>query len=544
MNDLREKIVRQYCRTAIWIDDQILDDQSIDYDNPSTMHDHFDFFVRIAREFQEKGISCSLKNFPEWNDEEDSYADDMDSILDECKRLTFCADIILIDWMLGHPDSPKYCIEILKHVINSEGNRFIIILSQADEAERIFSQEFPEFQSKSQRWKNDGSGIFISLQNKRDFRKNDTESEPQKLFDKILLLMTEVHEDYLHWIALEMAAKIKEIAPQWISSLPKHTDLGILAEVKHSRDTVCETIFENLMEDLRVAIKPESLESLGLSHFDEDAWKGRDDFSETIQKDRGKIPIDLISTIREVIPCCSELNVDDSHSLSSYLVQLKQELQDIPNSASLSESLRKIISKIIFIDDVDKNGKINRSNFGGQLSGNILKLKQEKIICKISSINRFVQEHRTFTQFCEIISVSSQSDLTLKRGSILIENKDIDILYPKSIWICVSQSCDCTWKEQLIFIQAKRVKNVSYQGSKSYVRFKEKLYEIEHKAKMLSILDIKGTFPNLRYVEEKKCVGYLRRDIINRLSKKLWEHLTRVGVNLPALERSYRPEEL
>lgn len=76
MNELRRKIVRRYCKSAIWIDDEILDDQSFSFTNQQIVEKHFDFFVRIAREFQEAGVSCSLKSFPEFDQgNDDPYSE-------------------------------------------------------------------------------------------------------------------------------------------------------------------------------------------------------------------------------------------------------------------------------------------------------------------------------------------------------------------------------------------------------------------------------------------------------------------------------------
>lgn len=494
MNELRKHIVKRYCKSAIWIDNEILDDQSIDYTNESILRKHFSFFSRIAREFQEEGVSCSLKSFPEFQQGDDPYAEDKDQALNACKELALASDIILIDWILGLPDSPDYCIEIVEQVIQSEGNRFIVILSQADDVEETFKTKFPTFSTNAHGWWSNDKGAFITVQNKINFKEQSVDSSSTKLLDKIFVLMTEVYKDYLHWTALEMAAKIKEITPKWISSLPVGTDLGVLAEHIHSTESVKETIFENLMDDLHFSLDSNHLSCLEDQNLNADKWLEKNQFIHEIEQGYKNIQNSsemdkLKSRVQKLIPCCVK-NIET--------VSIKAKTKALKELREYSE---------------------NHS---------------------IHPIKRFLNESDRFVEFCETVSTPSSHDFSLKRGSIFVDKSNGDM---QSILICISQSCDCVRAEKLMFLEGRKVDKINDQKINLYIRFNKSLFEFSYGPQTLKVENIEGE-PLCRQLPNKKCIGYLRRDVVDRLAGKYWSYITRVGVNIPTLERNSRPKEL
>lgn len=486
MNELKRNIIQRYCRSAIWIDDEILDDQISD-GTYIGQERYFNFFVRVAREFQEKGVLCSLKSFPQIGIDDDDNEESAQA-LEICKKLALNAEIIIIDWMLGAAESPDHCVSILEHVIESAGNRFIIVLSKEEGVMETFDKRFTEFSSCGQGWRSNNKGIFVSIQNKGDFEgRNGDTSIPKKLLDEIFKLMTDTYKDYLHWAALEIAANIKEITPQWLAFLPEKTDLGLLAEHIHSTESVKETVFENLMDDLRVSLDPDNFSSLSDEYLDVNKWPEKDSFINLIKKDIEKAESEegLRSKVERLIPCCI--------------------------TTTKSNKLRDDIKKL-------------KNHMKGQ---------------DMVAIKRFLIESELFSEFCEKVSLPASSCKILKRGSIFAEDSSED---PSKIWICISQSCDCVRSSKLMFLEGQKVDTVNEGTSNLYTRFNGSLFEFPCDPKTLTIENVEEK--DLRYLKGKRCFGYLRRDIVDRLAAKYWAHITRVGINIPILERSLRPKEV
>lgn len=492
MNELRKNIIQRYCRSAIWIDDEILDDQ-IATGTTIGLDRYFGFFVRVAREFQEEGVLCSLKSFPQISVDDDDD-EDRTNALEACKKLALKAEIIIIDWMLG-ATSPDHCLNILEHVIKSAGNRFIIILSKEESVAEKFDREFNDFSSGGLGWRNNNNGIFVAIQNKEDFEgRNANTCVPKKLLDEIFTLMADTYKDYLHWTALEIAANIKEITPQWLSSLPEQTDLGLLAEHIHSRESVKETVFENLMDDLRVSLEPDNLSCLSDKYLDANKWPEKERFIALIAEDikKSQEQENLRSKVEKLIPCCiTDTSPDERKKVRN----------------NLREHTKKLKKHI--------EGK------------------------NMDSIERFLRESELFSEFCEKVSLPPLSCEILKRGSIFSEDPNTDI---NKIWVCISQSCDCVRSSKLMFLEGQKVDTANEGTSNLYIRFNGSLFEFPCDPRTLAIENIEEE--GVRHLEGKKCFGYLRRDIVDRLAGKYWAHITRVGINIPILERSLRPKEV
>lgn len=414
-----------------------------------------------------------------------------DEVLKACQELVLATDIILIDWMLGLRDSPEHCINILKEVTQLEGNRFIVILSEADDVITKFREKFDDFKEEKNGWLYNDKGSFVTIQKKENFGKLGNGTSSTTLLDKIFSLMEGVYKDYLHWIALEIAAKIKEATPKWISSLPDGTDLGMLAEHIHSTELVKDTVFENLMDDLHFSLNSDHISCLDDAYLDVDKWLGKDEFIHEIEQMYSGIEDTsdrdtLKSRIKQLIPCCIQ--------------------EQAP------------------------------SNIGAKVKA-LKKLRDLSDTYDIPPIKRFLVESDKFAEFCETVSIPLQHNCSIKRGSIFIDSSNSDM---QSMWVCISQACDCVRSENLMFLEGKKVDRADDQGVKLYTRFQQSLFEFSCEPRILKIENIEG---ESRQIANKKCVGYLRRDIVDRLAGRYWAHITRVGVNIPILERNLRPKD-
>ena len=264
---IRERIIRQYCQSVLWIDDEIHLDKGLSEEGTNPI------FQDKFNEFTKAGLLCHMMGFPEARPVADPYADrpEIDGAIRSCCQLARQADVVIIDWMLGTTDSSDFAEKIIKELLGSDkGFRFIVILSRKELSKNNYANLDPSFKQEPSNglWKNNSGQFLLSLQ-KNQFRE-------ENLITRIHAALLGVCPDYLHVVALEIAGRIKDLAPRWLAALPEKTDSGILVErgnLWKSGDTdteskCCEEIQEcltsNLLEDLASLVLALPLDSLDM----------------------------------------------------------------------------------------------------------------------------------------------------------------------------------------------------------------------------------------------------------------------------------------
>ena len=262
INAIRNKVVQKFCRTVLWIDDDIHLEQGLATEGP------FSLFRNKYDEFIKSNLLCHMMEFPAVRSSSDSYASmsEVDGVLHSCVSLALQADIVIVDWMLGSTDSSEYAEKIVKQVVGSDkGFRFIVVLSNNGPKESTLIGFDPPFSKRDDTdglW-NNNSGQFLLNLRKDEF-------QDKNLFDTICSALLNVYPDCLHLAALEIAGRIKDQVPRWLSNIPAGTDLGMLVERgnifqsdSNSWNTeLQEGITENLLEDLSLTIQGQELETL------------------------------------------------------------------------------------------------------------------------------------------------------------------------------------------------------------------------------------------------------------------------------------------
>jgi hypothetical protein len=150
-------------------------------------------------------------------------------------------------------------------------------------------------------------------------------------------------------------------------------------------------------------------------------------------------------------------------------------------------------------------------------------------------VKEILKEIDKFGEFCEVLSIQSPRDV--QRGAIYQGDTNDKIL------ICISQSCDCLRKSPLLFIEGTEMKKQrSSQVGETGILAGGKPYLFKASAENLKTIVIQ-TENQQRNPENKTLLGYLRKDILERLAARFLRYATRVGVNQPLLMRKYRDEE-
>lgn len=488
VSKVRNEIVRKFCRTILWIDDGINLQEGLKVRRPVDSL----LFGEKLKEFSEAGLLCHLQGFPQVEDSEgdDPFSPEVGNEVEKCAKLALQSDIVIVDWMLGSVDSSKYAQEIVNRLLgDAQGFRFIVILSQKPPERgfpNVLNSTFEPIVGENGLWKNKTGQFLLSLR-KDDFANTS-------LFDCICKALQKAYPDYLHLTALEIAGRIKELSPNWFSSIPSDSDYGLLIDrankmaTKATAETwqkdIQDCVVSNLLEDLTSIILGNSLKSL-----------------------------------REDVLCPS--NNLDGEIASSVAFE----------DVSLTNAVKGCLK------DVGPT-RLTKGPYQ-QLRGNSQSPVAKKIIRGVES----------FTEFCEAQSAILHSSPKIMPGAIYsgLDGNSGNIL------VCIAAACDCerAKAQKLLCLRGEplldKTENGKFvscydqigmvSGGRMVLRFNGKSYVFRFVTESL-VLKPKAE------LADKIPQGVFRRDIVNRLASRYLNYVRRVGVNQPELSRSLRKEEI
>ena len=481
--NVRNEIVRKFCRTILWIDDGINLQEGLMVRKPVDSP----LFWEKLKEFSEAGLLCHLQGFPLVEDIEgdDPFSSEVGKEVEKCAKLALQADIVIVDWMLGSVDSSKYAQEIVRNLLgDTQGFRFVVILSQKP-PERGFPDKldstFAKIAGDAELWKNKTGQVLLSL--RKDAFANTS------LFDCICKALQKAYPDYLHLAALEIAGRIKDYAPSWLSAIPSGSDLGILfdrgnkmgssATKETWRRDIQDCVVSNLLEDLSTVLSRESFCSL------------REDVLLPSNHPDGN-PTDVL--------------VAGDSGVNGTLNFAKGCLKDV-SPAKVSANQYKALS----------NAR------------------------KDPAISEVVKGVETYAEFCEKISNGGEAVSRLCTGAVY-EGLVGDAT---TIAVCITGACDCERAQSLLFLKGVRLPESDSipdydqigreKGGKTILRFAGKTYIFRAVADSL--------VPKQRAdLDTKKPKGVFRHDIVNRLVGRYINYIRRIGVNQPEVARWVREE--
>ena len=479
---IRNNIVRKFCRTVLWIDDEIHLDQGFADEGASSL------FKNKYDEFTKSGLLCHMMGFPETRSDTDPYASkpDVDEALHSCVLLALQSDIIIVDWMLGTIDSSDYAQKIVKEIVGKDkGFRFIVVLSKEEPADYAFTSIDSSFKcdGSDSLWKNESGQFLLSLR-KDGFRDRD-------LFDNICQALSAAYPDYLHLAALEIAGRIKDITPRWLSNIPLGADIGVLVERGNTyddagswNDEIQECIAINLLEDLSCAVRVKKFNTLN---------------SESL-KPSNSVYYKKLTTF----------NSSDNN--------LKQAI----------DALKKCVKD----DSPNRLTKVNYETMSGYRGD--------------GDVMSFVESIEAFAEFCETRSARDWSGYRPCPGAAyagLVDNSP-------AIAICITSGCDCLHADTLLFLIGEPMPSTkpnevvipnykelrSIKGGKTVLRINGVSYVFKSSAD--SVLTKKRSD-----IETLQVQAIVRQDALNRLIGRYMSHTQRYGINQPDIVRDLRGEK-
>ena len=480
---IRINIIKKFCRTILWIDDEIHLDKGLAFGGTDTL------FKNKYDEFTKSSLLCHMMGFPEIRPGSDPYApsSEVDEALRSSVSLALQSDIVIVDWMLGTTDSSEYAEKIVKHIVGKDkGFRFIVVLSQKTPDDSEFTKIDSSFKcNDANSLRKNESGQFLLSLRKDEFRVAD-------LFEALCNALLNVYPDYLHLAAIEIAGRIKDITPRWLSDIPSEADIGVLVERGNTyddagswNDEIQECIAINLLEDLSCvvrakklcALNAESLKPSNSAEYEKIAAlkpSGSDDFKQAI------------NALKECVK-------DDSPNL-------------------FSKGHYEIMSD-------------NRAN---------------------SEAKSLVESIETFAEFCEKRSVRDWTDYGPCPGAAY---EGLVAESPAAIAVCITSGCDCLRADTLLFLIGEPMPSKSLSGVT--IPDYKNLRSMRGGKTVLRINGVSYVFKSLACsvltkrrsdIEKLQVQAIVRQDTLNRLIGRYMSHTQRYGVNQPEIVRKLRDE--
>lgn len=486
---LRNKIIHKFCRTILWVDDEIDLLKGLGGEN-SLFRDKFD-------EFTSEGLLCHLKGFPPAGEGNDPYVNDpvVENAINACVRLAYQADVVIVDWELGDGTTSKHAKRIVNAILGKDkGFRFVVILSKKDLPNTVFADLDSPFEQVG-----DSGDLLVNKTGQFLLSLKKSNFGNTKLFGRICGALSSAYSDYFHLAAMEIVGKIRDCVPSWFSSIPKNADLGVLIErgnAMYQRDEgksvynecwnedLQECIVRNLIEDLESVVLSERLCSL----------------KENVLKPSNHVPLPYAISRRE--------------SLSDDVNNGLQALKDCLKENDCSEFNEKHYRKLsVGVPDDD--------------------------------IKKLVDEIGSFSEFCDERSGCNVSGSRPCPGAVfkgLIDSNSADL------FVCISSACDCIRSESLLFLRGEPISlradvAIPDYASVSKIKgFKTLLRINGHPYMFRSVAHC--VLPKSRNeLDSLKVVGVVRMDALNRLISRFMAQTQRYGVNQPSLVRKLRKPE-
>ena len=470
----RDEVIHRFCRTILWIDDEIHLEKGLAEGG---------LFKKKMDEFIQSHLLCHMQGFPEARSGNDPYAEqpEVEAAIKSCVSLARQADIVIVDWRLGSSDSSEYAKKIIRSLLGVEnGFRFIVVLSKEAPEDGAFTELDDSFEkcSSSVLWKN-RSGQFVVSLRKDEFR-------DAHLFDQLRSCLLEIYPDYLHVAALEIAGRIKELSPRWLSSIPANTDLGLLLERGNTfqeeswRDNLQECVASNLLEDLRAVILGENLVSLK-----EDALMPSSNPSVDFPDKEGEI--------------------------QNALYGLKTCLRDdkpVPFSPKLFKKLLK-----------EKSDP--------EIAGLLVGIEKFTEFCEVQSVVAGASHPSPGAVYAGLSQNKDDIAVCISGGCDCLRSPSLLFLVGSRVRDMAADSAK-TWPE---ILEDKKI-----HGGKTILRFGGQVYLFHSTASSLISKD-------RAEVSTITPLGFFRKDIVNRLASRFMTHIRRVGVNQPYISRDLRGEK-
>lgn len=494
----RSEIAKEYCRSILVVDDEIFE---VKDGGPLRKH-----YKKFFESCESEGVLCHMHQYS-------AQSSDDNAAIKKVAKLAKKSDIIILDWFLWHSDpakrgnsgSSEATIEILTQLIDQEELKFIFIYTNVDDindvvhtlkdkiesnfqniTERVSTTQLED--SKDPQYFSINK-LFIGIHHKKEAAEEDS----AHLLELVQELLEVSYSDYLHWAGLELSTRIRDLMPQILASLPTGTNGPVLYQhLFQEEGELSDQTTEVILDELRAQMVQAPIKIFS---------------DEVLSSEYKKLNIKELeyNSKGEALKQIDQLS--DQYIVSHYDIKDKA-FSGLLKKSNLSAEEKQKFKKSLQLTDSDK--KITES------------------------VLFSTDDHQKWANFRE--------SMLLK----LTKNSSARLVWPGYIYkkssnsneylLCISPACDCYRPEnkQLLFVKG----NPTKEGKSEMTQTKTVVdgSSVNWSAKKVFTFDINQIKDNYQHF------GALRKDFVNRIIQRVWNHQTRVGVDSSELLRRIRKE--
>lgn len=482
----RSEIAKEYCRSILVVDDEIFEGK-----DGGPLRKHYKKFFDSC---ESEGVLCHMHQY-----NAQSALDD--TAIKKVSKLAKKSDIIILDWLLWHSDpekkensgSSETTIEVLTQLTDLEELKFIFIYTNITDINTVVhtikNEISEELQNITERISgNQPKGIkdpqYFSI-NKLfigiHHKKEAAEEDSAHLLELVQELLKVSYSDYLHWAGLELSTRIRDLIPKIIASLPEDTNGPMLYQYlfQEGDNEISEQISEVILDELRMMFIHKPLQ----------------------------------------ISCDSVLQNYLESSFPQELIGSKTKTKK-----NLKKRTEKLTEVLLYKEtpNCKDEDKLEMSTHLETLNSNI---------------NGFINidSHVKWANLKEslLFNLHLETNKVIWPGYIYANKKSKN---PQSYLLCITPACDCYrpgGKKLFFLIGSKSKEENSRMSHTKTVTNNQTINWDPTRIQSLTLKQVSDKY---------EIVGALRKDFVNRIIQRVWNHQTRVGVDSSELLRRIRKE--
>ena len=538
------EVATKYCRVVTAIDDEIYTIGKFDNGAEGQMLSRR--FDELRQSCEERNMLCHLFQFPKsLSDAEDDP--ETRKYLERAVGSAKAADIVILDWNLGHETHHGNALEVIKSLVDAKHIGFVMIYTQQENLKAVSV----ELEAAFKRWEQhleklpgepespgsvsgEAEGfetgeieegqfgfqhqqrlfIFLSVKNISD----KAGVKADELIDKIYDALVASIKGRLKWAGLELMTRAREILPAVVASLPE-ADSALMAQICFQReDEVAAQVADSILDEIHHALVGKPLEVVSDEELfsklqdrmveiygNEELWKNavKDKVYSDFQAGRSKIESGKSATNKEqeIIAQIGEL---PEKWRAAKIENLRGETEDDENERS---------SFLLM------SGK---EAFSETLAYHLAGSRDEGLILQPFIVWASVRESVLLAQ------------TTALRPGVVLKRKDGRDEGPEWL-LCQTGACDCyrPTGNGYLFVAGKSVierTRSKLSQTQSCVREREIIWD----ATQLHILED----PTQQY----EIVGALRTEFAARIIQRVFNYQGRIGIDTSEWIRSRRGE--
>jgi len=533
----RRTIAESYCRVVAVIDDDIERTSIPILEGEATASEGVSIsprFWRLRNDLQEKKILCHLHAYPKGDISADHPV--AEKLLDIASSVASAANVVILDWHLGKTQGSDHAEAIIERLLETGGLRFVIINSNDEPGSvrsRLTEKQFtvpltfsePPAGTVSQTIRAKlGQRIFILIRKKADLAQADADAAT--LVDQVFGWMESSFPDHLHWAGLELSARVAEMLPSVLGSLPRTTDVPLFHQWLFNDETETnDQVVAFLLDELGIQFGLHPLTAL-----DERCMKER-----ITEKMQALVAPDFLGK-----PAATELWKN--------IPAFKADVQKVLNGSTDPElSVARLVASLVETWEtscIQAARSIPQSDLSGHFPGQKKwKSKEERIATYLR--HAFDAPDAAFAAWAALYE-SSLGDLGSPKRfftGFVLKSSGEDGDNPAWL-LCVTPGCDCRWDkvEAFAFLPGALHEagassqdmvitcvNTGSDGTQT-IAWNPRQIVLKERSRQGGLVD--------GYV----LAGSIRPMHAVRIAQRTWSHQMRVAVDVPDYARSLRKE--